>query len=68
MMILPEGKLLAPALLKVCKNLLDGSREEHFHMITCLQCMCEVVQIWDEAGLFLTKSEYKKAKSTAMRV
>ena len=62
-----EGKHLAPALLKVCKNLLDGSREEHFHMITCLQCMCEVVQIWDEAGLFLTKSEYKKAWQKAQQ-
>ena len=62
-----DKKHLAPALLKVCKNLLDGSREEHFHMITCLQCMREVVQIWDEAGLFLTKSEYKKAWQKAQQ-
>ena len=56
-----EGKHLAPCLLEVLKNILDFSKPEHSHMLKCLEHVCQVVAIWDSAGTFLTKAEFKKS-------
>ena len=56
-----EGKHLAPCLLEVLKNILDFSKPEHSHMLKCLEHVCQAVAIWDSAGTFLTKAEFKKS-------
>lgn len=56
-----EGKHLAPCLLEVLKNILDFSKPEHSRMLKCLEHVCQVVAIWDSAGTFLTKAEFKKS-------
>lgn len=62
-----EGKHLAPALLQVLKQVLDGSKEEHSHMLSCLESLVKVVAIWDAGGMFLTKSEYRQSWQLAQK-
>eukprot|EP00438_Fugacium_kawagutii_P008677 Skav210820 [mRNA] locus=scaffold1597:274452:275300:- [translate_table: standard] len=62
-----EGKHLAPALLQVLKKLLDYSKPEHTHMVCCLESLVQMVDIWDNAGIFLTQSEYKQSWHLAQK-
>ena len=60
-----ECKHLAPALLKVCQQLLDKEDEAEEHMLTALEAMVELVKILDGADLFLSASESAQAEDLA---
>ena len=56
-----ELKHFAPALLVVLRAMLDESMEHHMNMVECLQALCKLGQVFDEAGIFLTKEEFRQA-------
>ena len=60
-----ECKHLAPALLWVCRQVLDASDPVDQHIVRCLEGLTGVVQIFDNAGPFLTNTEYEAALGKA---
>ena len=60
-----ENKHLAPALLKVCLDVLDQSHPVHLHIIKALEGIVGVVDIFDKAGIYLESSEYYMALAKA---
>ena len=62
-----ELKHFAPALLVVLRAMLDESMEHHMNMLECLQALCKLGQVFDEAGIFLTKEEFRQAMSLGKR-
>ena len=53
-----ECKHLAPCLLPVLKDLLDNSKEEHPHLVACLESMVQLNEILDSCDLFLKDAEF----------
>ena len=62
-----ELKHFAPALLVVLRAMLDESMEHHMNMLECLQALCKLGQVFDEAGILLTKEEFRQAMSLGKR-
>jgi hypothetical protein len=60
-----ENKHLAPALLKVCHDVLDQSHPVHLNIIKALEGIVGVVDIFDKAGIYLETSEYYMALKKA---
>jgi hypothetical protein len=60
-----ECKHLAPALLHVCKLLLDKGDALERHIVQGLEGLVELVEIFDLAGPYLSESEYRKALQKA---
>ena len=60
-----ESKHLAPALLAVCKAALDSTNEVEQHIVCSLEHMCKLVNVLDQAGIFLTTLEFNSVKSSA---
>ena len=56
-----ESKHLAPAFLDVCKQICDQSNPVHAHMISALECITEVVALFDQAPIVLSPEEFQKA-------
>ena len=61
-----ESKHLAPALLDVCKNVLSRTCQVDQKIVSALQNMCEVVNLFDRAEMFLTDSESTLALNLAL--
>ena len=60
-----ECKRLAPALLPICKACLDKGKPQDQQMITALEAMCSLVELFNAADMFLTASEFERAWSLA---
>ena len=54
-----------PAFLPVLKAMLDTSNEMHAKMVHALQSMVSLVELFDEAGMFLDKRTYARARKLA---
>lgn len=53
-----ECKHLAPCLLPVLRGILDNSKEEHSHMLDCLEKLVQLNAIIDSSDLFLSDAEF----------
>lgn len=60
-----ECKHLMFALVGVVKKMLDKSNEMHKHMVQALASLASLVQLFDEAGMFLDKRTCGKAHALA---
>ena len=60
-----ECKHFMPAFLPVLKAMLDTSNEMHAKMVHALQSMVSLVELFDEAGMFLDKRTYARARKLA---
>jgi len=60
-----ETKHLAPAVLAVCKALLDRDSEVDRHIVCALENICQLVDVFDSADMFLTPAEYDVALTKA---
>ena len=60
-----ESKHLAPALLRVCKNALNSEVSVEQRIVSSLDSICRVVQVFDEAAEFLTPGDFEHALSCA---
>jgi len=60
-----ECKHLAPALLEVCKIVLDYANPLHKRMVSCLENLVNLVKVFDDAGVFLSPDEYARALEKA---
>ena len=60
-----ESKHLAPALLEVCKAILNPTEEVDKHIVTSLEEMTQLVSMFDKAGMFLQPQEHKEALAKA---
>ena len=59
-----ESKHLLPALVPVLEKIFEGTMlPEEQQMITAAKSLEKLVQLWDEADIFLTAGEYAKAKA-----
>ena len=47
-----EMRHLCVALLPVIKNMLDRKQEQHKDMVSALQCMVDLIQLFDRIGIF----------------
>ena len=62
-----ECKHLGPCLLLVLKAMLDTGDELQRNMIECLEAFCNLTQLYDQAGLFLTKEEFDEVMNLDRR-
>ena len=56
-----ECKHLGPALLQVCKAVLDPGVEVDTWIVQSLASICELVSLLDKAGMYLSGTEYTEA-------
>ena len=57
-----EMKHLCVALLPVIKNMLDRKQEQHKDMVSALQCMVALIQLFYRIGIFPSSKEYMQAR------
>ena len=62
-----EMKHLCVALLPVIKNMLDRKQEQHRDMVSALQCMVDLIQLFDRIGIFPSSKEYMQARNLEKR-
>ena len=62
-----EMKHLCVALLPVIKNMLDRKQEQHRDMLSALQCMVDLIQLFDRIGIFPSTKEYMQARNLEKR-
>lgn len=60
-----ESKHLAPAILSVCMAALDHTNNVDQHVVSCLKQVCDLVDVFDAADIFLTEAEFRKALELA---
>ena len=60
-----ECKHLGPALLEVCKAILDRSNEVDKHIVCALEGLCNLTALFDRCSMFLSKEEYAEALQKA---
>ena len=60
-------KHLCVALLPVIKNMLDRKQEQHRDMVSALQCMVDLIQLFDRIGIFPSSKEYMQARNLEKR-
>ena len=60
-----ECKHFMPALLPVIKAMLDSTDEVHQHIVHALSSMVDLIKLFDDAGMFLDKRTYSKARKLA---
>ena len=60
-----ESKHLAPALLQVCKDMLDNSDPLDQHIVEALDNICTLMELFDQAPAVLTSEEHSLAMSLA---
>ena len=58
-----EMKHLCVALWPVIKNMLDRKQEQHKDMVSALQCMVDLIQLFDRIGIFPSSKEYMQARN-----
>lgn len=56
-----ETKHFAPAFLAVCKKMLDLEDPVEAKMVAVLEALCDLVDVFDKAGIYLTDEEYAAA-------
>jgi hypothetical protein len=56
-----ESKHLAPAVLAVCKEILDSESPVDQHIVTALESMCMLVDLFDKASVVLSFVEHRTA-------
>ena len=62
-----EMKHLCVALLPVIKNMLDRKQEQHRDMVSALQCMVDLIQLFNRIGIFPSSKEYMQARNLEKR-
>lgn len=62
-----ESKHLAPALLDVCRVALNSGSEVDQHILAALTAMCSLVDLLDQADIFLTDAQSREALNLAYR-
>ena len=55
-----ECKHLVKPLLAVLRKMLGKGRHIHNNMLSCLQSISDLVDLWDGCGMFLSSSEWKR--------
>ena len=62
-----ETKHFGPAFLPVLQSLLDTSKEEHSKMVEALDCLVNLLSVFDAADMVLTEMEFDQATNLAKR-
>ena len=62
-----ETKHFGPAFLPVLQSLLDTSKEEHSKMVEALECLVNLLSVFDAADMVLTEMEFHQATDLAKR-
>ena len=62
-----ETKHFGPAFLPVLQSLLDTSKEEHSKMVEALDCLVNLLSVFDAADMVLTEMEFHQATDLAKR-
>ena len=62
-----EMKHLCVALWPVIKNMLDRKQEQHKDMVSALQCMVDLTQLFDRIGILPSSKEYMQARNLEKR-
>ena len=62
-----EMKHLCVALLPVIKNMLDKKQEQHKDMVSALQYMVDLIQLFDKISIFPSSKEYMQARNLEKR-
>ena len=60
-------KHLCVALLPVIKNMLDKKQEQHKDMVSALQYMVDLIQLFDKISIFPSSKEYMQARNLEKR-
>lgn len=60
-----ECKHLAPALLHVCKLILDANNPVDQQIVSALESMCTLVEVYDQCGMFLSEADHRTALQKA---
>ena len=59
-----ECKHLVKPLLAVLRKMLGKGRHIHNNMLSCLQSINDLIDLWDRCGMFLSSSEWKNCTRT----
>ena len=62
-----ETKHFGPAFLPVLQSLLDTSKEEHSKMVEALDCLVNLLSVFDAADMVLAEMEFDQATNLAKR-
>ena len=62
-----ETKQFMKPFLEIIKSMLDPELPEHQNMVEALQALVELVDLFDQADLFLTRAEHSQAVNLGKR-
>lgn len=63
-----QAKDFGPAFLPVLQSLLDTSKEEHSKIVEALECLANLLSVFDAADMVLTEMEFHQATDLAKRL